>query len=315
MPHPIKSARAKPSSNSPASPPQKSVAPSPQFTKSKQSSPSNSPDQPEKTPDSAEWLSSEKLSLDATEPFPPGLFRVPVPNAVFDRMPELSDSALRCLLALVDLSFRFDPASGEWIHAGDWFTRSDIEGECGLSNQGTRNGLSELESIGWACVDRSGRSHRYQLDLKVPNQRFTYVPTALLEGASGLGSGTELRVVLAVLRKTWGWTCKETDPQSGSLRTVHDRWIQLPNRKLTEATGRSETSVVQATRALQGTWIEQVRPGSGPYQYRFLPEAIGDGSRDPDSFSGDNANDLPPHRQKSDPPSFNKESFFDFSPG
>jgi len=59
---------------------------------------------------SSEELPLEELSLDATEPFPPGLFRVPVPDAVFAEMPDLSDSALRCLLALVHLSFRFDPA-------------------------------------------------------------------------------------------------------------------------------------------------------------------------------------------------------------
>jgi hypothetical protein len=227
-------------------------------------------------------------------------------------MPKMSDSALRCLLALIQLSFRFDPAEGEWVHNGDWFNRSDIEGECGLSNQGTRDGLNELESIGWARVDRSGRSHHYRLELEVPNRQFTYVPTALLEGADDIASGTELRVVLAVLRGTWGWTCKETDPERGNLRDAHDRWEQFSNRELAKATGRSKTAVTKAAKALQGEWIDRVRPGNGAYQYRFLQEAItdtlGDGSGNRDSFCGGGANDLPPDRQNSAPLSFYRES-------
>jgi hypothetical protein len=49
---------------------------------------------------------------------------------------------------------------------------------------------------------------------------------------------------------------------------------------------------------LQGRWIERVRPGNGAYQYRFLPEAIGDGSGDRSSFSAAAANELPPDRQR-----------------
>ncbi|MCS3856463.1 hypothetical protein GGP78_003166 [Salinibacter ruber] len=246
---------------------------------------------------------------------------MPIPNAVFSRMPSVSDSALRCLLALVHLSFRFDPAKGEWVHSREWFPRSDVEAASGLSDQGTRNGLADLQSLGWAAADQAGRSHHFQLGLEVPAQRFTYVPTALLEGLSGFDSGTELRVVLAVLRGTWGWTRNEsegnphgeTNPQGGAPRVVHDRWAQLSNRGLAEATGRSETAVTQAAKALQGEWLGRVRPGNGPYQYRFLPEAIGnDPGAEPgkqDSSLGGDANDLAPDRQNSDPPSFNKESF------
>ncbi|MCS4185033.1 replication protein [Salinibacter ruber] len=323
MPRLLKSARARPGSNSPVDPPQKAAPPSPQFTESQQFSPLGGPDRGENPsqetgPDSAErlspnTLSAEKLSLDATEPFPDGLFRVPLPNVVFGRMPSVSDSALRCLLALVHLSFRFDPAKDEWVHSGEWFPRSDVEAASGLSDQGTRNGLAELQSLGWAAADQAGRSHRFQLEIEVPARRFTYVPTALLEGLSGFDSGTELRVVLAVLRGTWGWTRNESEgnphgentPQSGQPRVVHDRWAQLSNRKLAEATGRSETAVTRAAKTLQGEWIERVRPGNGPHQYRFLPEEIGDRSS---SFGG-GANDLPPDRQNSDPPFFNKESF------
>lgn len=301
MPHPYIEAETPPSSNSPAncssSPPEKGA----ELSQSQQSSLSGS-SRSRNTEEAGDF------SLEATEPFPDDLFRVPVPNAVFARMPELSDSALRCLLALLHLSFRFDPVEDTWVHSGDWFARSDVEGECGLSNQGTRNGLAELESIGWARVDRSARSHQYQPTLAVPTEKFTYVPTALLENMGGINLATELRVILAVIRETWGWTCKEPDPKSGQEKTVHDRWAQLSASDLAEAAGRSKTAIIQAATALQGEWIERVRPGHGAYQYRFLPKAVGDGSEEPNSFSGANANDLTPHRQNSDPPTFNKES-------
>ncbi len=333
MPRSLKSARARPGSNSPADPLQRAAPPSPQFTESQQSSSPGGPDRKEKCPNAAERLSpnelsAEALSLDATEPFPPGLFRVPIPNAVFGRMPSMSDSALRCLLGLIHLSFRFDPAEGEWTSAEGWLSRSDVEAASGLSDQGTRNGLSELESIGWAHADRSGRSYRYQLALGVPAARFTQVPTALLDKLPALDTGTDLRVVLAVLRGTWGWTSKEMDPQSGTLQAVHDRWAELSSRALAKMTGRSKTAVTRAAKALQGTWIGRVRPGNGACKYRFLPEAVGDASsrssssnssgsssgsssensRDSDSFCRGDANDLTPDRQNSDPPSFSKKS-------
>jgi hypothetical protein len=347
--------RAKSGSNSSADPPPKAAPPSPQFTESQQSSSPSSPGRPENSSDSAdgpspeelpkredlpeeklpeEELSPEKLSLEATEPFPPDLFRVPVPNTVFSEMPEMSDSALRCLLALIHLSFRFDPAEDTWVHAGEWLSRSDVETECGLSCQGTRNGLSELENKGWTDVDRSGQGYRHRLTLSVPDRRFTYVPTALLEGASELASATELRVVLAVLRETWGWTDRETDPESGQKQTVHDRWTRLSAEDLAEATGRSTSAVKDAAKALQGRWIGRTRPGNRAYQYRFLPEAVGDTlGEDPGETPKENteenaedntdveenakedgpacratANDLAPDRQNSGPPSFKEES-------
>jgi hypothetical protein len=223
-------------------------------------------------------------------------------------MPEMSDSALRCLLALLHLSFRFEPEESEWVRPKRQFSRSDIEEATGLSSQGTRNGLDELQSIGWMEVDRSGRSHQYQLLLDVPDQRFTYVPTALLEQVADVGSGTKLRVVLAVLRETWGWTCRESDPQRGEQETVHDRWAQLSNRELASVTGRSQTAAGQSAQALQGEWIERVRPGNGAFQYRFLPDRIAGSTGEESSVSEENTNDLAPDRQKSGTPSFNKEN-------
>ena len=318
MPHLNIGVRAKSGSNSPASSPQKAAPPSPQFTESQQPGPPQGPSRPENDSDPPGQLpsgdpSSDELSLDATEPFPPGLFRVPIPNAVFAKMPDVSDSALRCLLALIHLSFRFEPEKSEWVCPKRQFSRGDIEEASGLSDQGARNGLSELESLGWIRIDRGGRSHQHQLLLDVPDQRFTYVPTALLEqatlkGTSDIGSGTALRVILAILRRTWGWTSQRSNPPNGQQETVHDRWAQLSNRELANATGRSETAVGQAAQSLQGEWTQRVRPRNGAYQYRFLPEAVGDYPEEESSFSEGNANDLTPDRQKFGTPSFSKES-------
>ncbi len=306
MPHLNIGVRAKPGSNSPANSPPKAAPPSPQFTKSQQSSRSQGPSP-------AEELPSDELSLDATKPFPPGLFRVPIPDKVFAKMPDISDSALRCLLGLLRLSFRYEPEKSEWVCPERQFSRSDVEAAAGLSSQGTRDGLDELQSLRWTEVDRGGRSHQHRLLLEVPDRRFTYVPTALLEqaslkGTSGIGSGTELRVLLAVLRHTWGWTSRRADPHSGREEPVHDRWTQLSNRELARATGRSETAVRQAAQRLNGRWIERVRPGNGPYQYRFLPKRVGDTDGGEPSFSEGTANDLSPDRQNSGTPTFNRES-------
>jgi len=91
---------------------------------------------------------------------------------------------------------------------------------------------------------------------------------------------------------------------------VHDRWAQLSKSDLASATGRSETAVGQAARALQGAWIERVQPGNGPYQYRFLPEQVGDRPEEKPPVSPGTANDPAPDRQKSDPPSSYEESSF-----
>jgi hypothetical protein len=227
-------------------------------------------------------------------------------------MPELSDSALRCVLALLHRSFRFDPADDVWVHAEAWLSRSAVEDASGLSSQGTRNDLAELESRGWVSIDRRGRTHQHRLLLSVPDRRYTYVPTALLDALGEIGSTTELRVLLAVLRGTWGWTETVPGPEGGR-RTVHVRWTQRSTSSLAEDTGRSAAAVKAAAQALQGRWIERVRPGHGAYQYRFLPEAIGDGSGDGSgdrsSFSGANAHEIPPDRPNSDPPSISsKES-------
>jgi hypothetical protein len=238
---------------------------------------------------------------------------MPIPDHLFAEMPRLSDSALRALLAMTHLSFRYDPEAGQWVKPERTFSRADVQAECTLSSQGTRNGLDELEEAGYVGVDRSGQSYEHELKMGVPSSRFTYVPTDLFEEASSL-SGPELRLVLAVLRATWGWT---TDlPETAAPE--HRRWAQLSTRALSELTGRSGTSVKKAAQKLQGTWLRRRRPTSGTYHYRFRSEVLTtetapeQGGSTPGEvavqkrqkavFSMGLPNDLPPDRQQSDPP-------------
>jgi hypothetical protein len=239
MPHPYIEAETPPSSSSSAncssSPPKEGA----ELSQSQQSSPSHS----SRSGNAGE---AEELSLEETEPFPPDLFRIPAKDAFFREMPSLSDVALRSLLSLIHLSHRYDPAEESWVHTEGWFSRSEIQEEAGVSSQGTRDGLNELVAEGWAQVDREGRSHSYQLLLEVPDQRYTYIPTELLEKLDGLGS-TELRVALVVLRNTWGWTETKEKPEGGH-ETVHVRWTgtyptcygTLRNRRKTGSKGLRE---------------------------------------------------------------------------
>jgi len=268
------------------------------------------------------------LSSEITEPFPDSLFRMPLPDSLFKDMRAMSDSAFRALLGLIRLSFRYDPETSTWVCPDRTFSRADIQAECGLSGQGTRNGLSELEERGYVSIDRSGRSYKHRLEMRVPSSSFTYVPTDLLEEAPAL-SGTELRLIFAVLRATWGWTTSSTD-SDGSAQTEHERWESLSTAALARMTGRSPSAVKQAAQALQGTWIQRRRPTSGAYCYRFRAEALTAGlegglaetGREPEGrkprvkrkqeavFSMGIPNDLPPDRQQSGPPhKGNKESF------
>jgi len=331
MPHRSKSAGPEQGSRNPSeNPPSPTNSPSygGGFTESKQSAPND----PGQTPP------SEGVDPEITEPFPPDLFRMPVPDRVFSEMPSMSDAALRCLLALIRESFRFDPEASTWMCPERSFSRQEIETATGLSDQGTRNGLADLEEAGWADVDRSGQSYRYALRIGVPSQRYTYVPTALLEEVSDLPSATALRVLLAVLRATWGWTSEEqrsdeTASQTAQEQTVHQRWAELATSTLSGLVGCSEPAIREAIGALEEEWISRVQPGHGAYLYRILPgafkpegQATGGEERleenrpenppsleNPSSSAGASSdagvpNEITPDRQRNYPPSSHKES-------
>jgi len=300
MPRPYIEPETAPSSNSSAEPPSYPPEKEAELSQSQQSSPSRSSQ-------SGNAGEAEELSLEATEPFPPDLFRIPARDAFFREMPSLSDVALRSLLSLIHLSHRYDPAEERWIHTERWLSRNEIQEAAGVSSQGTRDGLNELVAEGWARMDREGRSHSYQLLLEVPDRRYTYIPTELLEKLDELGS-MELRVALVVLRNTWGWTETKEKPEGGH-ETVHVRWTGLSNQDLSDATGRSETAVKRAAKGLENRWIKRVRPSpSEPYNYRFLPEAVTDHSGEKATPSEGTSKNLTPHRQNSAPPSSYRES-------
>lgn len=291
-PHPGSETPPEPPTSSPKSP-----AEGPGFTKSKQPGPENSgPDAPPQTSsgdvDPGD-IDPEDIDPEATEPFPPGLFRVPVPDRVFGEIPTLPDAALKALLALIGRSFRFDPEASSWTNPRDWFARRPLEEASGLSDEGTRSGLAELEERGWAEVDRSGPGYRYRLVVDVPEACYTYVPSALLTSVGALPSSAALRVLMATLRRTWGWTHSphggarsgESGAQSASTPAgegqakglaseeaagpVHQRWAEISVPTLAAATGRSAPSVRQAARTLaKEGWIHRVRFGQGAYHYR-----------------------------------------------
>jgi hypothetical protein len=212
----------------------------------------------------------------------------------------MSDAALKALLALIGRSFRFDPEASRWTNPRDWFARRPLEEASGLSDEGTRSGLAELEERGWAEVDRSAQGYRYRLAIDVPEARYTYVPSALLTSVGALPSGAALRVLMATLRRTWGWT--QASPHGGARSgesgaqgastpagegrpkgstsedaagPVHQRWAEISGPALAAATGRSAPSVRQAARALaKEGWIHRVRFGQSAYHYRVQAEPL-----------------------------------------
>ena len=214
------------------------------------------------------------LDESITEPFPEGMFRVPVPDQVFSDLAGMKTSALRVLLVLIRKTFRFEDRT--WISSGESFTTQDLKPFCKLSRGGIRLGLSHLEDLGYVTADRSGHAHHFCLDLEVPESRFTYLPVLLFPHIGDL-SGPELRLLLIVLRATWGWTCSPSEKgQAGSDASapVHRRWASLSTSNLSGLTGCSETSVREAIQDLQGSYLQRCRPTKGAYYYRFRPSSI-----------------------------------------
>ncbi len=226
---------------------------------------------------------------------------MPVPNRVFSRMPRLTDSALRCLLAMIGKSWRFDPEASTWIDTGRSFRRASVQEATGLSSQGTRNGLSRLGEIGWVERSRAGRAYRYRLALEVPARRFTYLPSGLPGKAASFESATALRALLAIFRATWGWAFRKKDPDTGGSDAFHKRWAQLSIPELAEKTGHSTTALRQAARRLEETYVERARPEGpgGASRYRIRPEAFGPGSTGNDKTQTGGEE---PSRRKTSPP-------------
>jgi len=302
MPQPYLSPPSRKRSAPPPSPPVSGAKEDPSsgiFTADlPKTAPDESASEEDFSPSSADTPFPPDGSLDATEPFPEDLFRLPVPDWLFSAMADMNDSALRSLLGLTRLSFRFDPEAARWVKPARAFTRKEIESETGLSSQGARNGLAELAEAGHVSIDSSGRSYEYTLEISVPTSRYTYVPTAFLEATSAL-SGTELRLVLTVLRATWGWTT--SSDSSGSKSVEHRRWARLSVQELARRIGRSETAIKEAATQLQGRFLERLRPTGGAYYYRFLPEAVRPDTSSIEDNSGESASDEKTAEETSEP--------------
>jgi hypothetical protein len=245
---------------------------------------------------------------EAYDEFPGELWRVPVPNELFDVLPSLTGSAVRALLLMIRTGFHYDPETG-WVHGGRWKTVKQLEraagGKPGATARALRDGLRELERRGLVEIDRRGQSNHYWLRIEPAESSFTWLPTALLEQ---LGEHTTkaLRVLLSIYRGTWGWT----DRREYSGKTVHNRAVQLSSAELQTRTGLSANSVRRAVEELAGDWVERARPTAGAaYVYRPLTSHFnraeksegGTLPRERNSNSNTRAcSDSPPNR--SDPP-------------
>jgi hypothetical protein len=116
------------------------------------------------------------------------------------------------------------------------------------------------------------------LDLEVPQSRFTYLPVLLFRHTRDL-TGPQLRLLLVVLRATWGWTRspgEEANSSGDASAPVHRRWACLSTSNLSDLTGRSETSVREAAQDLQESYLQRCRPTKEAYYYRFRPSSIRD---------------------------------------
>lgn len=233
---------------------------------------------------------------------------------------DLSDSALRALLALIQSDFQWTFREACWTSSGRFFLRAAVQKRSGLSSQGVRNGLTELESKGLVSVDRSGRSYEYRLELDVPTSCYTYVPASRIDEAQKR-SGTELRLDLVLFRILWGWTDSSGD------QLEHRRWKRLSLGKLAKRTGRSESALKEAIEASEGSLFERARPSSGAYYYRLLVGSTSSKKSKEEQSRAEIAdlpgrlcqwafvaawlllsNVLPPNRQKSAPPSFKERN-------
>jgi len=101
-----------------------------------------------------------------------------------------------------------------------------------------------------------------------PNQMTSWhpVPIRLVDEVMPGLKDTELRVLLVVLRQTWGWMADRTD--TGSRQTTNDKkptkrrdW--LSHRQLCRRTGRGSDAVSGAVASLTATGLIVVEDAGG----------------------------------------------------
>ncbi len=200
------------------------------------------------------------------EPFPADLTRVPVPNAVLDRLDELSGCAARLCLLMVRASYSWVEDLGEFRASARWFTTEEISEEAGglgMHRESLRRAAHELEEKGWIAQRKeAGRPTAYRWRLSVPRSRYTPIPAPLLHAHQAL-SHSALTLLLSVLRATWGWTARDGDT------VTYRRTSELTASELEAMTGLSRPTVrdVQGELRAKSALCVERRHGGAPWEY------------------------------------------------
>ncbi len=205
----------------------------------------------------------EELSY---EPFPADLTRIPVPDAVLDRLDELSGCAARLCLLMVRGSYSWVEDLGEFRASARWFTAEDISEEAGglgMHRESLRRAAHELEEKGWIAQRKeAGKPTAYRWRLSVPRSRYTPIPAPLLHAHQAL-SHSALTLLLSVLRATWGWTALDGDT------LTYRRTSELTASELEAMTGLSRPTVRDVQEELQAksALCVERRHGGAPWEY------------------------------------------------
>lgn len=201
-------------------------------------------------------------SEDVYQPFPEDVPRVPVPNDLLDSLDDLTGSAVRLAVVLLEGAAAYDEQRDQWRTSPRRWTLTRLQCRRGLSmsRPSARNAARELEDAGLVDVDRSGTAHTYRWSPSTPDERYTCVPLALLREHSRL-SARALTVLLSVYRATWGWTRK-----LGGERE-HRLTASLSASDLKGMTGLSTPTIREARRELEreGAVHRERPPGRAAY--------------------------------------------------
>ena len=213
-----------------------------------------------------EKTGSKESGKPSYEPFPADLTRVPVPDAVLDRLDELSGCAARLCLLMVRASYSWVEDLGKFRASSRWFTTEDISEEAGglgMHRESLRRAAHELEEKGWIAQRKeAGKPTAYRWRLSVPRSRYTPIPAPLLHAHQAL-SHSALTLLLSVLRATWGWTARDGD------RVTYRRTSELTTSELEAMTGLSRPTVrdVQEELRAKGALYMRRRHGGAPWEY------------------------------------------------